>query len=72
MGALLILGPCLFAAFAFEHADRPAGDRVEHTRDLYGLLAADDAGPDGTRIKTGKDLILEIAVHCDVLPFWTH
>src|SRR5437588_10446972 len=29
--ALLIPGPCLFPAFAFDHADRPAGGRVVHT-----------------------------------------
>jgi hypothetical protein len=60
---LLILDPRLFAALTLEHADCPAGGRIEHAHNLRRLLSAGGTCLHRVWIKARKDFVLKIAVH---------
>jgi hypothetical protein len=59
----LILGPCLFAALALEHADRASVVGIEHSPNQGGLLVAMAAHPDWIRFEARKYFVLEIVIH---------
>jgi hypothetical protein len=59
----LILGPCLFAALALEHADRAPIAGIEHSPNQGGLFVALIASSDGIGIEAGKDLVFELVIH---------
>jgi hypothetical protein len=63
----LILGPCLLAALAFEHADCAPTLGIEHRSNHCEFLATLVASSEWIGVVTGKDLVLEIAIHCDAL-----
>jgi hypothetical protein len=64
---LFIFGPSLLAALALEHTNSPAVLRIEHLQFEGRCPPAYSARPDCVRPKTGKDFVLEIAIHCDAL-----
>jgi hypothetical protein len=59
----LILGPCLFAALALEHADRAPIVGIEHSPNQGGLLVAMAACSDWIGFEARKYFVLEIIIH---------
>jgi hypothetical protein len=61
----LTLGPGLFTATAFEHAEGAAGGGIQHRPDNGGLSPASIARRDWIGLVVGKDFVLELATHDD-------
>jgi hypothetical protein len=59
----LVFGPCLLAAFAFEHAYRAPIVGIEHRPNYGGFLVALAASSDRGGIVAGKYFVPEIVSH---------
>ena len=59
----LVFGPCLLAAFAFEHAYRAPITGIEHRPDYGRFFGALAARSERGGIEDRKDFVLEIVSH---------
>src|SRR5882757_4957694 len=62
-GLLLILGPGLLTAIAFEHTDGAAGLGIQHRPKQRWLLIAIVTRLDRIGGVPGKDFVLELVIH---------